>query len=174
MNKSSAFFLIFLLTICSCNTAEKKVTGLKEKRIRKKAITISEEYVAKQLRDERTRDEKDGVIVIGDDQKKYVIDPGRIYIGLINEDEKPDVIVSIDRYTGQYQTVSEHLFIFKTKDKYELITSIESDMRILGLENKIITAEVPTHTRNSPLFHCPSCREVKKFRFSKGELVPAE
>lgn len=174
MTKSSAFFIILLLALCSCNTGEEKVSGLKEKKIRKNAITIAEDYISKQLKNDRTREEHDGVIVLGDDQKKFVINPERIYMGLINEDDEPDAIVSIERYTGQFQTVSEHLFILRSGNKYELITSVESDMRILRLDDRTITAEVPTHSRNSPLFNCPSCREVKKFKFSKGELILTE
>ena len=174
MNKFSVFSLIFLLSLCSRNTGEKRFSGLEEKKIRKNALAITEDYIAKQLKEDKTRNEYDGVIVLGDDQKKFIIDPERIYVGLINEDEKPDAIVSIERFNGQYQTVSEHLFIFKTGNKYELLTSVESDMRILRLEDNIITAEVPTHSRNSPLFHCPTCREIKNFKFIKGELILIE
>ncbi|NSW95221.1 MAG: hypothetical protein HPY62_10995 [Bacteroidales bacterium] len=144
------------------------------KKIIKKAIYIAEEYAIKQLREGMNRSEREGVIIFADDQKKFIIDPGKVYVGQINEDNEPDAIVTVDRYQGQFQIVSEQIFIFSTGKGYEFNTSIESDMRILDLKDRIITAEVPTHSRNSPLFHCPSCREVRKFKFIKGELVLVE
>jgi hypothetical protein len=47
-------------------------------------------------------------------------------------------------------------------------------MRIISLKDRIITADVPEHSRNTPLFNCPSCWEVVKFHYKMGELVKVE
>lgn len=172
-NRILFFIILTLLSGCTGRNRE-EINGSKEKRIRKKALYIAETYIRKQLKENQTVIERNGAINLSDDQKIFVIDPARIYVGYINDDQEPDVIVSIDRYTGQYQVMSEHLFILNSGGKNEVTTSFESDMRILELKDRIITAEVPTHSRNSPLFHCPTCREVKKFRFVNGELVIIE
>jgi hypothetical protein len=77
-------------------------------------------------------------------------------------------------YDGGKLDLIEHLIIIRIKRKMIMQRSIESDMKILTLNDRIITAEVPTHSRNSPLFYCPECREVVKFRYVAGELVKVE
>jgi hypothetical protein len=47
-------------------------------------------------------------------------------------------------------------------------------MRIISLKDMIITADVPEHSRNTPLFNCPSCWEVVKYQFKMGEFVKVE
>jgi hypothetical protein len=51
-----------------------------------------------------------------------------------------------------------------------MLRSVESDMRILQLNERTITADVPTHPRSSPLYNCPECREIVRFRFNKGDF----
>jgi hypothetical protein len=51
---------------------------------------------------------------------------------------------------------------------------IESDMKILGIKNRIITAEILTKSRNSPLRDCDACKEVVKFQFRMGDLIRME
>jgi hypothetical protein len=83
-------------------------------------------------------------------------------------------MISISTYQGQYQTVSEQLIILRSGDGFKLASAIESDMRIISLKDRIITADVPEHSRNTPLFNCPSCWEVVKFQYKIGELVKVE
>jgi hypothetical protein len=59
-------------------------------------------------------------------------------------------------------------------DEYRLASAFESDMRIISLKDRIITADVPEHSRSTPLFDCPSCWEVVKFQYRLGELVKAQ
>lgn len=145
--------------------------GLSENKIKKEAIAIAEKYVSHQLKDAKTTVAKNGVIIISDDQKKFVIDPSKIYLGLIDDDSTTDAIVSLDCFTGQYQTTSEHLILINKDDKITFNRAVESDMRIIEIKDGLITADVPSHSRNSPLFDCKSCREVIKYQFRKGELV---
>jgi hypothetical protein len=80
----------------------------------------------------------------------------------------------VANFQGQYQTVSEQLIILRSDDGFKLASAIESDMRIISLKDRIITADVPEHSRNTPLFNCPSCWEVVKYQFRLGELVRIE
>lgn len=174
---SNYFFLIvlaFFITACSQSPGTGRMDNTPEKKIRKQVIAIAESYAMDQLKDVEKSVDGNGIIMLGDKQKSYVIDPAKIFIELIDDDSKKDAIVSIDTYQGQYQTVSEHLIIIKSDGKFILITAIESDMNILKVNERIVTAEVPTHSRNSPLFNCPSCREVVNYQFRKGELIRME
>jgi hypothetical protein len=168
MSKFNLLISIVLIYL-SCTTC-----GLSENKIRKQAIAIAEKYVSDQLKDAKKTITKNGFIIIGDKQKMFVIDPAKTYLGLIDDDSKTDAIVSLDCFTGQRQTTSEHLILINKDDKMIFNRAVESDMRIIEIKDRLITADVPTHSRNNPLFDCKSCREVIKYQFRKGELVKME
>ena len=165
MRKINLLLYIVLISV-SCTTG-----GLSENKIKNQAITIAEKYVSDQLKDAKKTIAKNGVIIISDNQKMFVIDPKKTYLGLIDDDSKTDAIVSLDCFTGQYQTTSEHLILINKDDKITFNRAVESNMRIIEIKDRLITADVPTHSRNNPLFDCKSCREVIKYQFRKGELV---
>ena len=97
-----------------------------------------------------------------------------VFTGVIDEDKGKDAIVTVVSYKGNYLGVIEHLIIININGNLVMHKSVESDMRILGLEDGFIVAEVPEYSRNSPLFNCPSCWEVVKYRFKNGELIKTE
>lgn len=156
--------LICVLIYSSCEQEN-------DKKIRDKVIAVAETYARNQLTNPQKVVLKDGTIMLGDTLKRYFIQPSAVFIGLIDDDETKDAIVSImlmQRYGGQ---LTEHLIITKTGGKYILIRSIESDMKILSVKERVITADVPTHAPNNPLYNCSACREVIKYRFKNGELI---
>jgi len=159
------FLLAFLIPGCSQNH---------DKKIRKQVTAVAEEYILNQLAKPEKTISDNGLVTISDDQKKYIIEPAKIFTGLIDDDQETDAIVSLATFQGQYQTVSEQLIILKSENGFRLASAIESDMRIISLKDRIITADVPEHSRNTPLFNCPSCWEVVKYQFKLGELVRTE
>jgi hypothetical protein len=166
--KTYSLIIALLLTLlpgCSQNS---------EKKIRKQVTAVAERYIMSQLNDAKKTDLKDGTITISNDKKKYIIEPAKIFTGLIDDDQNTDALITLSTYDKQFQTVSEQLVILKVDDEYKLASSFESDMRIISLKDRIITADVPEHSRSTPLFDCPSCWEVVKFKYSLGELVEAQ
>jgi hypothetical protein len=162
--KKSFLLLFCILLFTRCNNQDKS-----EEKFRTRVLSVVEDYVLGHLKTVEREVSEDGIISIGDDQKKYFIDPAKILIGLIDDDQKEDAIATIVSYGGQYP-VTEHLLIINTNGKLTMLRSVESDMRILGLNERTITADVPTHPRSSPLYYCPECREIVRFRFNKGDL----
>ena len=158
-------FFLFLLVSCDKNS---------DNNIRKEVLSIAENYVTGNLNDTTKIILDNGTIIIGDDQKTYVIDPEKIFIGFIDQDKKEDAIISLLPYQGNIEVTTEHLFIINTSGQLILIRALETDMRILDIKDGTITAEIPEHTRNSPLFDCASCWEVVEYRFVNGELVWVE
>jgi hypothetical protein len=157
--------LLTLLTGCSTNS---------EKKIRKQVTAVAEKYIMSQLNDAKKTALKDGTIVYSNELKKYLIDQSKIFTGLIDGDQDIDAIITLSTYDKQFQTVSEQLVILKVDNEFKLAASLESDMRIISLKDRIITADVPEHSRSTPLFDCPSCWEVLKFNYRMGELVKAQ
>ncbi len=171
--KSSRFLLITavllsLLTTCRQNSG---TDNTPENKIRKKAIAIAENYASAQLKNPKKEVANNGIITISDDQKRYIIDPARVFTGLIDDDSYKDAIVSVVSQTRQQMDLTEHLIILNTNGKLMLIKSIEEDIKILELKDRVITAEIHTRSRNSPLYYCSSCIEIAKFRYKDGDLV---
>lgn len=169
MKKISLFIYIALLSVSCGQNAKTGETS--ENIIKKQAIAIAEKYVSDQLKDAKKTIAKNGFIVIRDTQRMFVIDPSKIYLGLIDDDSKTDAIVSLDCFSGQIQSTSEHLILINKDDKITFNRAVESNMRIIEIKDRLITADVPSHSRNSPLFNCKSCREVIKYQFRNGDLV---
>ncbi len=165
------FLLIFPVLFAACT---QKQDSADEKKIRKKVLAIAENYAFGNLTDAKRTVSKDGITTIGNEQKIYVIDPLKIFIGHIDSDSTNDAIVSLFPFQGNYEVTTEHLIIINTDGKLKLVKSLDSDMRIISIKDGMITAEVPEHSRNTPLFNCPSCWEVVRFQFRQGELVRME
>jgi hypothetical protein len=164
-------FLACLIGACKQNSGTDRPDNTPEKNIRKQVLSIAEKYSMGQLKNGKKTLRKDGTIVLRDSQKIYVINPAKIFIGLIDNDAKKDAIVSIDAYLKEYFDHTEYLILLKTNGKLVLTKEIESDMKILKVQDGIITAQIHTRPRNSPLYDCSACMEVVKYQYKNGDLV---
>jgi hypothetical protein len=163
-----AISLIFLVII-SCSDSGKRAIK-KEARIRKEALAIAEKYAADKLTCRSKIVDLNRVIILGNDEKRYIIEPSRVLTGVINEDDETDAIVTITSLKGNFIDIIEHLIMISEEGNLRIIRSVESDMRVLTINDGIITAKVPTHSRNSPLYNCEACQEIKNYRFINGNL----
>ncbi|MFH0841578.1 MAG: hypothetical protein V1903_03045 [Bacteroidota bacterium] len=158
--------IISALILFSCSGSQQ--------RIRKQVLDIAREYALGNLTDGKKKVLENGLITFSGEMKTYIIDTSRIFIGQIDRDSLNDAIISLFPFENNYEITTEHLVTINNNGRLMLVSALESDMRIISVENGIITAEIPEHKRNSPLFNCPSCWEVVKYRFQNGELVRTE
>jgi hypothetical protein len=174
--KKGLVILLLVSVSLSCTHNDKKSGNGSSvpAHIKKEIMNYASSYFIGKLKEPKKIVSPDGIVTIKEDQISYVIDPAKIYAGLIDDDTKEDAIISIDYYHGQYLVLTDHLILINTNGKLILNREIESDMRILGIKERIITAEIYTKSRNSPLADCSHCKEVVKYRFKAGELVKAE
>ena len=174
--KINILFIILAIFLIECSriSPENQSDNAPDSRIKKQIVKIAEKYILGQLKDSGRNKTENGLIILGDSLKKYIIEPSRIFTGLIDEDSSKDAIVSLAVFQGKYQTQSEQLIILKREREFVLVSVIESDMHIISLQDRIITADVPEHSRDNPLFNCESCWEVVKFQFKTGELIRIE
>ena len=159
---------------CSQNSGTDRIDNTSEKKIKKQVTAVAEKYIMSQLTNPVKTTSESGLVKIMDNQKKYIIEPAKIYIGLIDDDTEQDALVSLSVFQGQHQTTSEQLIILKSDNDFILARVLESDMNIISLDDRIIIADVPEHSRNNPLFNCQSCWEVVKFQYRMGEFVKIE
>lgn len=180
--KNLFLILLFLLISTSCSSRREKAD--KVTTLRKEAVDIAVSYVAEKIADAKVTVESNGLVTVtdstfnfilhGDNRMKYIIDPAMITTGLINDDQETDAIIIISPSRGQYLETPEILILTGKDEKLILNRVIESDMKILQISDRVITAEIYTKSRNSPLRDCSVCKEVVKFRFRNGELVKTE
>jgi hypothetical protein len=167
------FVVIILVPLLLSCTNDKKNSG-EISRIKKEVIDFASTYVNEKLKDPKETVSADGIITIGEDKISYIIDPSKIYVGLIDDDNNKDAIISIDYIHNQYLVYTEHLILINTDGKLILNRALESDMKILGIDKRVITAEIYTKSRNSPLANCGHCKEVVRYRFKTGDLIKVE
>jgi hypothetical protein len=173
------FFLAGILFSCAQN--ENKGT---ENSIKKEVMDLTVKYARDKFRESKETVAADGVVTVADNQVnfvtksvsqlKYVIDPLNIKTGLINDDSDEDAIVTIFGMNGQDLQTLEHLIIIKSDGKFMLSRVIESNMKVIGIKDRIITAEVSSRSLNNPLRDCHECKEVVKYKFKSGDLVRVE
>lgn len=145
-----------------------------EEKIKAKSLAVAENYITDRMINSKKTEYKNGLTGISNENRTYIINPSKIYTGFIDDDNDTDAIVTLDVFEGQYQIMSEHLILIQKNGRMVFNRAIESDMKIFEIKDRIITAEVPTHDRNSPLFDCSSCQEVVNYRFVNGDLVRME
>ena len=171
MKKSSlVLFLFFLLISCTHNDNNTGQGNTIAPGIKRKVMDIAINYARDKLKDSKKSAEKGGIINIVNNQIKYVIDPSRIVVGLIDDDPDEDAIVSISSYNGQFLTTTEHLILIKSNGKFKITKVIELDMKVLKIKDRIIYVEIPKLPPDSPNYNCASCREVVKFKYLNGDL----
>ena len=179
MKKSFIIFLIPMLFSCSQNNT--KVT---ENSIKKEVMDLTIKYAAGKFKESKETVAADGVVTVADNQVnfvsksvsqlKYIIDPINIKVGLIDDDANEDAIITIFGMNGQDLQSLEHLIIIKSDGKFILSRVIESNMKVIGIKDRVITAEVSSRSLNNPLRDCHECKEVVKYKFKDGDLVRLE
>jgi hypothetical protein len=180
--KKSVIMILSFIFVLSCTNNNKKTVPVNS--VKKEALNLAVKYAAGKFREAKETVGKDGTVTITDNQinyivtednrLKYIVDPDKITTGLIDDDNNDDAIVTIFSFRGQYDQMPESLILLKTDGNLVLSRAIESDMKILGIKNRVITAEVYTHSRNSPLHDCSVCKEVVKYQFRMGDLIRIE
>ena len=165
--RKSIFILFLIPILLSCSHNDNKAAS--ENAIKKEVMDIAIKYAMSKFKDAKETVGRAGIVTVVDNkvnfvtrdtyQSKYIIDPLRIMIGLIDDDPNQDAIITIYSVNGQILETPEHLIIIKTEGKYILSRVIESNMKILAVKDRIITAEVSTRSPNTPL---RDCQNVKK------------
>ena len=172
-------FLIPWLLSCAHNDNKTRSENL----IKKEVLDVAIKYAMDKFNEPKETVAKDGIVTVVEKQVnyvtsnayqiRYVIDPSKIVIGLIDDDANEDAIITISLFNG-YIEMPESLILINTDGKLVLNRSIEADMKILGIKDRVITAEIFTHSRNSPLRNCSVCKEVVKYKYRMGDLVRIE
>ncbi len=182
--KMKKLFLAIALIPLIISCAHKDNSAESRKLVVKEVLDLASNYASEKFKEPKITRETDGTINIIDNQidfisadrrpLKYVITPGYITIGLINDDRAEDAIITINSFRGDREEVPEHLIMISSDGKLMINRVMEEEMTVLGIKDQVITAEVRSHSRNTPLRDCNACKEVVDFVFKGGDLVRKE
>lgn len=164
-------FIIIIGTIFSCTQKTSRQPESIESKLKNEAVVIAKDYVSKQLKTATITVDGFGMITISDELKRYRIDPSKIIIGQIDQGDSMDGLVTITSTYQQDIGMPEHLILLNTNGKLALEKVFEQDMKIVKLKDRIITGELHTKPRTSPLYNCSHCVEIVNFQYKDGDLV---
>lgn len=176
------YLIILIFLLLSCTSKENKPSSVAS--IKKEAMGIAIKYAKDKFKEAKMTIGRDSIVTVSDNQidfvtleenkMKYVVNPSKVIVGLINDDDAYDAIVTILPVKGEYMQIPEILILINSDKRLTISRVIESEMKILGINKQVITAEIQTRARNSPLHDCSECKEVVKYQFKTGDLVRIE
>lgn len=169
MKQKSLIVLIISALLSGYSCMEKKDSEKKEI-IMRRAIAAAENHIYKHLADAEKTVSDENAFIYRKDQNSYVLRPENIFTGTIISGRKDDAIISLEKYFDDHQLTSELLIIVHSGDTFSVERVFESDMKIIEIDDSVIIADVPEHSRNSPLFNCSGCREIVRFVYRDGDL----
>jgi hypothetical protein len=178
--KKSLLIVIFISLLISCtqnNNTTKKSTV-------KEAMEVAVKYAREKFNEPRDTAAVSGIVTVEEGQVnfvtasisnvKYIIDPKKILTGLIDDDNNEDAIAYIYSVDDKGMENPENLIMIRTDGKLMLSRVIESNMKVLSVNDRIITAEVSSRSVNTPLRDCHVCKEVVKYKFKSGDLIKVQ
>ena len=134
-------------------------------------IRLATEFTVNTLDSAKVYTDSSGIVTVGDFRARYVINFLQIFRGRIEEYSEKSVWVTIDSLHDPYLVPLYHLILSEEQGKLTILDTIRSDIRVLKLSNGIITADIPTHLPESPLYYCEECRDTVEYRVSGGKLI---
>lgn len=175
MKKSWSLFVLICFLISCTHNNNKTIQGKHvTTKIEREIMNISTTYITDKFKNCDKSVDKDGILNIVNGQIKYIIDPLKITVGLIDSDEVEDAIITIPSYNGQYIVTTELLILINSDNKFKITKVLEGDMKVLKIDNRVIYIEIPKLPPDSPNYNCAICREVVKYKYINRDLIRTE
>jgi hypothetical protein len=165
------FFIATLLTACTQNSGSDKTDIRSEKKIRKQAIAIAENYMKEKLKDPVKNVTNTGSIIYSEGDTKCMIEPSFIIVGEIDEDNYKDALVTTFTFYGQRLPVKEHLILLNKNGKLSISKELVGEMKFLSISDRTIFIETSRIAPDSPFADCHVCKEIIKYKYVAGDTV---
>ena len=112
-----------------------------------------------------------GIFSVSDTTKRIELDPNAVHIGLIDNDQNPDAIVSMIYYHANQTVTDHHLILLNKNGHLEQVADLEMNIRIIVINNGKITSEFHTKPRTSMYYNCVKCKTIVDYKFSNDSLI---
>jgi hypothetical protein len=113
---------------------------------------------------------KNGLIVLTDKEVKCLIDPSKIVIGEIDEDNNTDAITPVYFFRNQTLEHTDHLVLINKDGKLVITITLKNELKVVSIKDRIIYAEIPKLAPDAPNYGCAVCKEVVKYKFAGDSL----
>ncbi|MBW6501426.1 MAG: hypothetical protein K0B05_08540 [Bacteroidales bacterium] len=164
--RNTLYLFILSVLLAACN-------GEPGDKIREQVIAAVESHVKDDLEIVQRSVDDDGVVTLYNYGIVYKIDPSTIVTGDLDGDSHDDAIITLLVSRMPVIDIPEHFILIKKEEGFDVSKVLDTDMKVLRIENGIIYAEVSVISRDSPMYGCESCKEVAEFRYTDGGLVRA-
>lgn len=154
--------LILILTSCM-NSGTNKITSSLETHLSESLVNKPDKSI-----------DTDGMISLTDGTSTFKINQENIVTGDIDGDGGIDAIVPVFYLRGNVVMEYRHYVLLLTRDKYDVVVTMNDVFKIIEIKNKRISAEVSTVAPDSPGFGCTECREVIQYLYINKALVKVE
>jgi hypothetical protein len=166
-----SLFLLLQLFVCCTRKPVTNKSETSDAELKNEVINMVKNYANEQLQNAKTSKDAFGIITLADNEKKMVINPKMIFMGLIDQDNEPDAIASILIFMKDGAIIDEHLILLNKNGCLEFVTAIDRNIQIIQLTNRKIVADLHTKSRSNPLYNCHSCTERVTYQYADGDLV---
>jgi len=168
------FLILYLFFLLACKEPLPDKSKSLNTNLRFQAIKEAELLLSQRLKGISGVEAGGGKVVFTRGEYSYLVDPAQAFTGLIDDNETEDAWVTIQVFQHNKPEDNEHLIFINTGEVLVLEKSFRKDMKILKLKDRVITGEVHTHDRSSPLYDCASCLDVVQYRLRGDSLVALE
>ncbi len=140
-------------------------------KIKKQAAEVAENFIKEKLKDPVKNKTNTSLVVYVSGDTRSLLDPAYFTIGEIDEDNKPDAIVTIFTMEGHRIPLKEHLIMLNKNGKLTISKIYTGELKFLKIENRTIYIETSHISPDSPFSECQLCKEIHQYKFVNGDTV---
>jgi len=137
--------------------------------VSKNIIDASKSYLASQVKNSKITEDSNGNIDIKGDGISFLIKAADINIGLIDEDNSQDAIVSYIVSPAGGRKYTKQLILLNKGD-IKVVRDFISELRVMQISNHTVFGELPKYGPESPLHTCHECKENVKYKLVADSL----
>jgi len=172
MKKIFYFLFLFFLSFACSSPQDKKSSDENNSSnfgvISKSIIETTKAYLSSQLKKPKIEVGTNS-IKIWNEEMLYIVTTKDINIGLIDEDNTQDAIVSYLIVPTGKTKYRKHLLMLN-KGEMKVVCDFISEMKVMQISNRIVYAEIPKYGANSPLHTCDKCMNNIQYKLAGDSL----
>ncbi len=172
MKQSIPFFAILAILMSCATSGNKKAADLDSTSfgaVSSRVIETTKSYLANQLKNSTIAAESNGDINIKGGGTSFLVTARDINIGLIDEDNSLDAIVSCLVTESDTKKFHKQLILLN-KGGIKVVKEFVSELRVMMISNRTVFGELPKYGPDSPLRNCPECKENVKYKLVADSL----
>jgi hypothetical protein len=167
---STLFLFIMMLGSCSGKKGNATTSAESHAAITKAEVTRVVINYFKQKFKEPIISENEGLVRIQGDMEISIFIQDKIFIGKLDNDETQDAVVTYGYQKTGSMAYDRHLILLNT-DSLRVVKDFPAVIKIQGIANKKVFAEVDTTPKEVNTPPCPVCQVLIQLKLEGDSLV---